>query len=267
MSRTIRYKQISKEMALMAKPREDSNTRVSIGLEREVGEYFFMSVDKLIPFKNQARKIFNEEELLSLADSIKEYGVRQPLTVIKSDDGQYEVVSGERRLIAAKKAGLERVPCIILKDDNQSDAIALIENIHRKNLHLIELGNAYKKLLENKVFQSQNELAAKVSVAISHVSECIKYASLPPEVQKDILMKGVKGRTGMRKIVNTYTRQNYDNTDQDVKKVNVQKKGFSVLRVTSDEGILKIQDKGISKLLNHEKEELRTRLMQILDSL
>ena len=81
-----------------------TKTSATLSLEPTVGEYCFIDVDKLTPFQNQARKNFNNEEITKLANSIKTYGLRHPLTVIKTLDDKYEVVSGERRLRASKKS-------------------------------------------------------------------------------------------------------------------------------------------------------------------
>lgn len=257
--RTIRHRAISKEMEEMVKPKEQSDIRFSIGMEKEVGEYFFISIDRIVPFKNQARKIFDEGELSALSDSIKEYGVRQPLTIIRSEDDKYEVISGERRLIAAKMAGLDKVPCIILKDHNQSDAIALIENIHRQNLHVIELGNAYKRLIDNQVFKSQTELAEKVRISKAHVSECIKYAELPEEMQQEILSKKIESRSDIRRIFNNYKKQQLSEIED------INKKSFSVLRISSENGILKVQVGGVSKISEEQKESLKKHLNEVID--
>ena len=93
-----------------------NTSRVSVYTEDYKGEYYNISVLKLIPFKTQARKIFDEKSLANLALTIKEHGIRQPLTIIPSESDKYEIVSGERRYRAALIAGLKTVPCIILKD-------------------------------------------------------------------------------------------------------------------------------------------------------
>jgi len=130
---------------------QTNKTRSSIYTENFKGEFYNISVDKLIPFKNQARKIFDEKSMLNLAKTIKEHGIRQPLTVIPSDirEGCYEVISGERRLRAAKSIGMEKVPCIIIHDMLKAEEIALIENIQREDLHPVELLKAFSNLLHN----------------------------------------------------------------------------------------------------------------------
>ena len=120
-------------------------------------EIAFIPIDQLIPFKNQARINFDEEKLRTLTNSIEEHGIRQPLTVLESDTeiGKYEVVSGERRLMALQRLNYSRVPCIIIFDRNKAEEIALIENIQRENLHPIELGRAYSRLYSNGLNQEK----------------------------------------------------------------------------------------------------------------
>ena len=101
------------------------------------GEYYYLRITKLIPFKYQVRLSFDKKSLRDLAKTIDEYGVRQPLTVIPSEErtGYYEIISGERRFRAAKLLNLFTLPCIIIYDKKRSKEIALIENLQRKNLH------------------------------------------------------------------------------------------------------------------------------------
>ena len=98
-----------------------AKTISSIGMDKFRGEYYHLNVDILVPFKNQVRQVFHQSEIDSLAETIEAHGVRQPLTVLKRADGKYEVVSGERRLRAAKSIGLTKVPCIIIEDADQAE--------------------------------------------------------------------------------------------------------------------------------------------------
>src|SRR5258708_3898484 len=100
---------------------ESSSSRISILSDTIRGEFLKVPITHLRPYKNQARKTFSEDELKPLADTIKEYGIRQPLTVtlIPDQPGFYEVISGERRLRAAQLIGLERIHCIILENEKQ----------------------------------------------------------------------------------------------------------------------------------------------------
>src|SRR3990167_3970784 len=102
----VKYTKISPELEMLATPVASQNSRVSIGFEDEVGEFYYFSVEDLIPYKNQARSIFDEAEIEKLAETIKTHGIRQPLSILKSRiiPDKYEVVSGERRLRAARLA-------------------------------------------------------------------------------------------------------------------------------------------------------------------
>ena len=256
MTRKIKYKPVSKELEMMVKPKALTSTRQSIGLEEAVGEFYFLYTDTLVPFHNQARKDFNDKELEELSDSIKEYGIRQPLTVLKNGD-QYEVVSGERRLRAAKNIGLEKVPCIILKESNNADALALIENIHRKDLHPIELGMMYKKLLENNIFANQNKLANKISVSKGKISECLKYSELPLHIQNFILENGIISRDKLREVVKANEAGDLEKVEHLIGIKKSKQSNFSVLRVISKNGSMYFQKNGIQKLSPLERTELK----------
>ena len=180
---TVRYKNIPESLSRMTKPTELPG-RVSIGLEGSIGEFYYIPVKDLIPYRNQARQHFSQEEIDALANSIKEHGIRQPLTIISSETqrGIFEVISGERRLRAAKQIGLEKVPCILLKDKDIAEEVAIVENIHRQDLHPIELGRALKKLLDHGVFKNQKELSEKLSINRSVLSDNLSFASFDDEL-------------------------------------------------------------------------------------
>ena len=264
MTRKIKYKPVSKELKNIVKPTLHSSTRASVGLDQAVGEYYFISTDQLFPFKNQARKTFSKEEIAKLADSIREYGIRQPLSVIKNSDGKYEVISGERRLRAAKKAGLDKVPCIILKENKDVNVVALIENIHRKDLHPIELGSAYSQLIESKAFDSQEKLAQAISVAKSTVSEYIKLASIPEEIKIISVEKNISSRDKLRSILKAYEENDIKKMKSLVGLTSRQHKNFSVLRVLSSEGTIKIQDSGLAKLSNESRKIVKEQLQKLI---
>jgi len=263
MIRKIKYKPISKDLEKMVKPNNYSNIRPSLGLEGTVGEFFFISVNDLIPFRSQARILFDEEEILLLAESIKLHGIRQPLTVLFSNN-KYEVISGERRLRAAKLAGINKVPCIVINDSTQADAIALIENIHRKDLHPIELGTTYKNLLDNKIFNSQFELADKISVNKSQVSEYIKYANLNPEIKNHIIQNKILSREKLREVLKANDKGDIDRVKKIIGMTSASKINFSILRITSSNGQMKFQERGIQKLSVTERQELKLYLTKII---
>ena len=137
----------------------------------------------IAPNPKQPRSRFDDETLRELAASIREVGILQPIVVRRAGDG-YEVVTGERRLRAAKLAGLATVP-IVLRDSDDSDLLreALIENIHREDLNPIELAEAFRQLLEDLGLK-QEELADRVGVSRSHIANTIRLLALPLEVQQ-----------------------------------------------------------------------------------
>ena len=136
----------------------------------------------------QPRKHFDEEALDELASSIKEYGVFQPIIVKKSIKG-YEIIAGERRFRASKKAGLEKIPAIIRNfSDEQMMEIALLENLQRENLNAIEEAEAYKKMIES-LNLTQEELAKKVGKSRVHVTNTLGLLRLPNEI-KVLVAKG-----------------------------------------------------------------------------
>ena len=135
------------------------------------------------PNREQPRKMFDEDALIELSESIKQYGVLQPLLVQKKDN-YYEIIAGERRWRAAKLAGLNEVPVMIRKyNENEVVEIALIENIQRDNLNPIEEAMAYKRLMEE--FQlKQDEVAGKVSKSRAAITNSLRLLKLDPRVQK-----------------------------------------------------------------------------------
>jgi ParB family chromosome partitioning protein len=137
----------------------------------------------IAPNPKQPRSRFDDETLNELAASIREVGILQPIVVRKTGQG-YEVVTGERRLRAAKLAGLAMVP-VVLRDSDDSDLLreALIENIHREDLNPIELGEAFRQLLD-ELGLKQEELADRVGVSRSHIANTIRLLALPLEVQQ-----------------------------------------------------------------------------------
>jgi len=132
----------------------------------------------------QPRMRFEDETLRSLAASITEVGILQPIVVRRTADGAYELIAGERRLRAARVAGLATVP-VVLRDSDDSDLLreALIENIHREDLNPMELAEAFRQLLE-ELGLKQEELADRIGVSRSHIANTIRLLALPLEVQQ-----------------------------------------------------------------------------------
>lgn len=138
---------------------------------------------KIVPNPNQPRRDFDEEKLAELADSIKKNGLIQPIVVRKHGIG-YEIIAGERRYQASKRAGLERVPVIVKDvDDAEMYRLALIENIQRDDLNPIEEAKGYKALIAMNGVKSLGDLSELVSKSRSSISNIIRLLKLPEEVQ------------------------------------------------------------------------------------
>jgi ParB family chromosome partitioning protein len=136
---------------------------------------------------DQPRRIFGEDELMELTESIKEYGVIQPVIVKKNKLGDYELIAGERRLRAAKMLGLFTVPCIILETDERTSAeLAIIENLLREDLNIFEQATSFRRLIED-YGMTQEELARKMSMSQSTVANKLRLLKLTYQEQKLIL--------------------------------------------------------------------------------
>ncbi len=146
-------------------------------------EVIEVDIDELRANPYQPRKVFNDEALIELSNSIKEHGVFQPIIVKKSIKG-YEIIAGERRVRASKLAGLKKIPAIIRNlNDEQMMEIALLENLQRENLSAIEEAIAYKSMIE-KLSLTQEDLAKKVGKSRSHITNILGLLRLPKEVQQ-----------------------------------------------------------------------------------
>ena len=145
-----------------------------------------VKITKIEPNREQPRKIFEEDALLELADSIKQFGVLQPLLVQKKGD-YYEIIAGERRWRAAKLAGLKEVP-VIIKDYTEKEIveIALIENIQRENLNPIEEAVAYKRL-SSEFGLKQDEIAERVSKSRQAVANSMRLLKLGEKIQEMVI--------------------------------------------------------------------------------
>ena len=149
-----------------------------------------LKLDELRPNPYQPRKVFDDEALKELADSIKEHGVFQPIIVKKSIKG-YEIIAGERRYRASKIAGLSTIPAIIRDfSDSQMMEIALLENLQRENLNAIEEALAYKSMIE-KLNLTQDELSKRVGKSRSHITNILGLLRLPKEVQKQVIQGSI----------------------------------------------------------------------------
>ena len=145
-----------------------------------------IKVSMIEPNREQPRRMFEEDSLLELADSIKQFGVLQPILVQKKSD-YYEIIAGERRWRAAKLAGIKEVPVIVREfTEQQAVEIALIENIQRENLNPIEEAMAFKRLLEEFSLK-QDEVAERVSKSRTAVTNSMRLLKLDQRVQQMII--------------------------------------------------------------------------------
>lgn len=146
----------------------------------------FLKITEVEPNRAQPRKVFDEDALLELADSIKQYGVIQPILVQKKD-GYYEIIAGERRWRAAKLAGLKKVP-VVIKDFTEQEIVevSLIENIQRESLNPIEEAAAFKRLME-EFHLKQDEIAERVSKSRTAVTNAMRLLKLDERVQQMVI--------------------------------------------------------------------------------
>jgi len=250
----------------------ESSQRVSTYTESYKGEYYNIEVTKLIPFKNQSRKHFDQKSLEELASTIRVHGIRQPLTILPSSEqeGKYEIISGERRWKAAQIAGLTKVPCIIIHNQEAAEEIALIENIQRQNLHPLELMQAFQSLLDRKICGSTQEIATKLGINKSAVVEALSLKNLPNETQQVLLNEGVKARKILRvlvkstqdkhlKIINDYKKSIEKEQKKEVKSTEAK-----VLSIFINNGKVSFQDNKISSLSTKEKSAVKQSLVEFL---
>lgn len=148
-----------------------------------------LPISQVEPGLNQPRKRFEEEPLADLADSIREHGILQPLTVRRLSSGYYQIVAGERRWRAAKLAGLREVPVVIIEaDDRKVMELGLIENLQREDLNPMEEANGYNVLVGDYGL-TQEEVARRMGKSRSAVANALRLTTLPPYVQ-DMLVRG-----------------------------------------------------------------------------
>ena len=159
----------------------------------ETGKVLFLPVDAIVPNPDQPRKRFSQTELEELAGSIQALGVLQPLTVRRRGSG-WELVAGERRLRAARLAGLTQVPCLSIQADSQSSSLlALVENLQRKDLDFWEEAKALRRLID--VYSlSQEEVARRIGKSQSAVANKLRLLKLPEAVLSQLCQAGCSER-------------------------------------------------------------------------
>ncbi len=153
-----------------------------------------LPIHLVMPNPNQPRLSFDHDSLKELSDSIRQYGIIQPITVRKKRNGTYELIAGERRLKAATLAGLLRVPAIVTEmEDEDSAIVALMENVQRQDLSFMEEAIAYRQLLD-KCSLTQEELAQKIGKTQSSIANKIRLLRLPKSVREIIRDNGLSER-------------------------------------------------------------------------
>ena len=143
-----------------------------------------VSIDKIFANNNQPRKSFSNDEIIELSNSIKLYGILQPILVKKISEDNYQIIAGERRWRAAKIANLKFIPTVIKNTiDRENVEISLIENIQREDLNPLEEANIYKILLDEKGYTQEN-LAAKIGKSRSYIANLVRLLNLPEKFKK-----------------------------------------------------------------------------------
>lgn len=176
--------------ALIPASGDIKNKKIGVTTEKEKGPETLVKITMVEPNREQPRKTFDEDALNELAESIRQYGLLQPILVQDRKD-HYEIIAGERRWRAAKLAGLKEVPVIIKNLTEQEIVeISLIENIQRENLNPIEEALAYKKLL-NEFHLKQEEVAERVSKSRTAVTNSMRLLKLEDEVQKMVIDEAI----------------------------------------------------------------------------
>ena len=164
-----------------------------------------LPLQKVEPNPNQPRHRFDEEELQALADSISEHGILQPLAVRKMDGGFYQIIAGERRWRAARLAGLQEVPVVVVEADDKTDMeLALIENLQRQDLNPMEEAEGYRVLTEEYGL-TQEEAAARVGKSRPAVANALRLLALPDEV-RELVEKGELSAGHARAILSLPTK-------------------------------------------------------------
>ena len=158
-----------------------------------------LPISDLVPNKYQPRKTFDKINLEDLTNSIKERGIIQPIIVRKSINNKFEIIAGERRWLAAQKAGLHNVPVVVTEvDDKKSLEFAIVENVQRSDLNPFEEAQGYKRLID-EFFYDQEKVSKFIGKSRSYISNSLRILTLPDDVLK--LIKDQKLTTGHAKIL------------------------------------------------------------------
>lgn len=217
------------------------------------GELVELDIDLIIANPYQPRKIFDEEAIVELSESIKAYGILQPVSVRKLNNEKYELVAGERRLRAAKMINLKKIPSIVLEmKDQESAALALIENLQREDLNFFEEAMAYEKLIKEHSF-TQNALAKKVGKGQSTVANKLRILKLSNEVKKMLLDNNLTER---------HARALLKLEDEDMQLMVVEKVVKNELTVSKTEKLIKSM---LEELKSGDNKESKQKVKSFID--
>ena len=189
------------------------------------GVYQEIDIKEVVPNRYQPRERFDEETMASLARSITEIGIIQPIVVREIEHGKYELIAGERRWRAAKRANLAAIPAIVrTSDDLSSLETAVVENLHRQDLNALEEASAYQQLVE-EFGLTQDEVARRVGRSRSAVANTLRLLHLPPVVQR-LLIEGQLSAGHARALLATP-----DRTEQERLANQIVEEGLTVRQV------------------------------------
>ena len=214
-----------------------------------------VSISKLVSNKLQPRKLFDEDSLQDLTNSIKERGIIQPIIVRKSNDdsSKYEIIAGERRWLAAQKAGLHEVPIVVTNvDDLKSLEFAIVENVQRNDLNAIEEARGYQRLIKDFSYD-QEKVAQFIGKSRSHIANFLRLLGLPETVLK--LIETKKLTPGHAKIL-----VGLDNAEFVANKI--VKKNLSVRQAENFVKIFKINKKSLKTSKNANLQALESSITE-----
>ncbi len=204
-----------------------------------------IEIGKIVANPNQPRRDFNEEALQELADSIKELGVIQPITLRKMEDDTYQIIAGERRYRASQLAGKETIPAYILKaDDEDTMEMALIENIQREDLNALEIALAYQQLIEQHNL-SQEQLSKRIGKGRATIANFLRLLKLPATIQ--VALKEKRIDMGHAKALLSLD----SHSEQIALFHDIEKNGYTVREV--EEMVRRIKDGGETKATAQKK--------------
>lgn len=156
----------------------------------------YIPITDIRPSPYQPRKTFNQKSLEELSQSIKSYGIIQPISVRQLGEGSYELIAGERRLRASELAELEEIPAIVVEyRDKESAMIALMENLQREDLNFIEEADGYSNLIVDHGF-TQQEIASKMGKSQSTIANKLRILKLPEDIKRDLIDHNLTERHG-----------------------------------------------------------------------